>query len=60
MMVAIPGLVLVFVAKRWRNEFVAFLARLEGVTLRHFRPEFHGMTRIFVREKNQTTTTSPM
>jgi biopolymer transport protein ExbB len=40
MMVAIPGLLLGFVAKRWRNEFVAFLARLEGVTLRHFRSEF--------------------
>jgi biopolymer transport protein ExbB len=52
MMVAIPGLVLAYVAKRWRNEYVAFLARLEGITLRHFRPEFHGMTRIFVREKS--------
>jgi biopolymer transport protein ExbB len=52
MMVAIPGLILAYVAKRWRNEYVAFLARLEGITLRYFRPEFHGMTRIFVREKN--------
>jgi len=51
MMVAIPGLLLAYVAKRWRNEYVAFLARLEGTTLRYFRPEFHGMTRIFVREK---------
>jgi biopolymer transport protein ExbB len=49
MMVAIPGLVLVYVAKRWRNEYVAFLARLEGITLRHFRPQFHGMTRQFFR-----------
>jgi len=55
MMVAIPGLVLAFVAKRWRNEYVAFLARLEGITLRHFRPEFRGMTRIFVREKTETS-----
>lgn len=52
MMVAIPGLILAYVAKRWRNEYVAFLARLESITLRYFRPEFHGMTRIFVREKN--------
>jgi biopolymer transport protein ExbB len=51
MMVAIPGLVLAHVAKRWRNEFVAFLARLEGVTLRHFRPAFHGMTRHFKRSE---------
>jgi biopolymer transport protein ExbB len=52
MMVAIPGLVLAYVARRWRNEYVAFLARLEGITLRHFRPEFHGMTRHLVRGKN--------
>ena len=51
MMVAIPGLLLAFVAKRWRNEYVAFLARLEGVTLRHFRPQFHGMTGIFIKPK---------
>jgi biopolymer transport protein ExbB len=37
MMVAIPGLLMAFLAKRWRNEYVAFLARLEGVTVRHFR-----------------------
>jgi biopolymer transport protein ExbB len=42
MMVALPGLMGAFVAKRWRNEYVAFLARLEGVTLRHFRPRFAG------------------
>jgi hypothetical protein len=53
MMVAIPGLVMAFIAKRWRNEYVAFLARLEGITLRHFRPEFHGMTRQFVRKKDE-------
>jgi len=55
MMVAIPGLVMVFIAKRWRNEFVAFLSRLEGVSLRHFRPEFHGMTRHFARKNVETT-----
>jgi biopolymer transport protein ExbB len=55
MMVAIPGLVMAFIAKRWRNEFVAFLSRMEGVTLRHFRPEFHGMTRRFVRKKIEVT-----
>ncbi|MBC8095726.1 MAG: MotA/TolQ/ExbB proton channel family protein [Akkermansiaceae bacterium] len=50
MMVAIPGLVMASMAKRWRNEYVAFLARLESITLRHFRPEFHGMTRVFVKK----------
>jgi biopolymer transport protein ExbB len=40
MLVAIPGLMLAHLAKRWRSEYVAFLARLEAVTLRHFRPVF--------------------
>lgn len=47
MLVAIPGLIMASVAKRWRSEYVAFLARLESITLRHFRPRFHGMTREF-------------
>ena len=54
MMVAIPGLLLAYVAKRWRNEYVAFLARLEGITLRHFRSEFHGMTRRIERPSHET------
>lgn len=49
MMVAIPGLVMAMVVKRRRHEFVAFLARLEGITLRHFRPQFSGMTRMITR-----------
>jgi biopolymer transport protein ExbB len=49
MMVAIPGLVVAYVAKRWRNELVAFLARLECITLRYYRPQFQGMTRVFKR-----------
>lgn len=37
--VAIPGWMVTFVAKRWRAEFVAFLMRLESITLRsHGRP----------------------
>ena len=47
MMVAIPGLIMAMIAKRLRHEYVAFLARLEGITMRYFRPEFHGMTRVF-------------
>jgi hypothetical protein len=46
MMVALPGLLGAFIAKRWRNEFVAFLARLEGITLRQFRPQFQGTTQV--------------
>ena len=54
MMVAIPGLIMASIAKRWRNEYVAFLARLESITLRHFRPEFQGMTRVFTRKDFKT------
>ena len=54
MMVAIPGFMMAHVAKRWRNEYVSFLARLEGVTLRHFRRAFPGMTRRFVRSQNDS------
>lgn len=53
MMVAIPGLLMLHVAKRWRNEYVAFIARLEGMTLRFFRPVFHGMTAHFHRRSTQ-------
>lgn len=54
MMVAIPGLIVAYIAKRWRNELVAFLARLECITLRHFRPQFRGMTRVFKRSRVQS------
>lgn len=59
MMVAIPGLILATIAKRRRHEYVALLARLEGITLRHFRPEFHGMTRVFVRKDQKGAKTRP-
>jgi hypothetical protein len=47
-------------AKRRRQEFVAFLARLEGITLRHFRPEFRGMTRILKREDVEPVKPAPV
>ena len=53
MMVAIPGLIVAYIAKILRNEFVSFLARLETITLRHFRPQFHGMTRVFTKPTGQ-------
>jgi biopolymer transport protein ExbB len=58
MMVAIPGLLMAHVARRWRNELVAFLPRVEGITLRHFRKEFHGMTRVFKRRPDSGRKTS--
>lgn len=51
MMVAVPGLLMAYVAKRWRNEYVTFLARLEGITLRYFRPTLPGGTRAVVHAK---------
>jgi biopolymer transport protein ExbB len=59
MMVAIPGLIMAVVAKRRRHEYVAFLARLESITLRYFRPEFHGMTRVFRRDDIDETPAKP-
>lgn len=47
--IAIPGWMATFVAKRWRTELVAFLLRLESITLRHHRERLHGMTRVFTR-----------
>jgi biopolymer transport protein ExbB len=49
MMVAIPGLIMANLAQRWRHEFVAFLVRLESLTLRCFRPEPPGAARPVVR-----------
>lgn len=59
MVVAIPGLVAVFLAKRWRNEYIAILSRLEGVTLRHFRAQFAGMTRIVKRPASELKPAAP-
>jgi biopolymer transport protein ExbB len=59
MMVAIPGLIMATIAKRRRHEYVSLLARLEGITLRYFRPEFHGMTRTFVRKDALTVEAKP-
>lgn len=59
MMVAIPGFMMAHVAKRWRNEYVSFVARLEGVTLRHLRREMPGMTRIFTRKPTTGKPTTP-
>lgn len=55
MMVAIPGLLMAFVVKRWRNEYVAFLARLEGITLRHFRSSVSGRTLHSVRSRAEAS-----
>ncbi len=52
MMVAIPGLIGAFVAKRWRNEYVAFLARLEGITLRRFRHVFAARRPAAVKQRS--------
>jgi biopolymer transport protein ExbB len=57
MMVAVPGLVMATMAKRRRHEYVAFLARLEGITLRHFRPQFAGMTGHHARREVESAVT---
>jgi biopolymer transport protein ExbB len=60
MMVAIPGLIMAMVAKRRRSEYVAFLARLEGITMRYFRPQFHGMTRLFSKSDVKAVAVNPL
>jgi biopolymer transport protein ExbB len=37
--VALPGLMLIYIIKRKRHEYEAFLARLESVTIRYFRKQ---------------------
>lgn len=49
LLVAVPGMVLAYMIRRKRNEYVGLLARLESFTLRHLRVRLHGMTRVFVR-----------
>ncbi len=56
MMLAIPGLIMATIAKRRRHEYVAFLSRLEGITLRHFRPQFRGITRFFTPDDFKRST----
>ncbi len=51
LLVALPGMVLSYVVRRRRNEYLAFLARLESLTLRHFRlRQMAGMTHVFRRD----------
>lgn len=52
LLIALPGMALAYLVRRQRNEYVAFLAKLESITLRHLRREkqMHGMTRVFVRK----------
>ncbi len=54
MMVAIPGMMLAHVAKRWRNEYVSFLARLEGASLRHFRLQSAGLASRDIVARDET------
>jgi biopolymer transport protein ExbB len=55
LLVALPGMVLSYLVRRQRNEYVAFLAKLESITLRYFRreKEYHGITRVFVKKDCQ-------
>lgn len=52
LLVALPGMFIVYLVRRSRNEYVALLATLESVTLRHFRhvEKMRGMTRVFTRK----------
>lgn len=54
LLVALPGMILSYVVRRKRNEFIAFLSRLETLTLRQLRQDgTQGMTQIFRRDTLQ-------
>lgn len=50
LLVALPGMMLAFYARRRRNEFLAFLSRVEKLTLDYYKPIMHGSTRIWTRD----------
>lgn len=60
MMVAIPGLMMAYVAKRWRDENIAFLARLESISLRFFRSRLGGMSREAAPGDREAATTATL
>lgn len=60
LLVALPGMMFAYLIRRGRNEYVAFLARLESLTLRHFRAQFHGMTNVFRRDAFSPAPTQPI
>jgi biopolymer transport protein ExbB len=49
LLVALPGMILVYLVRRRRNEYAGVLATLESMTLRKHRQNFHGMTGYYVR-----------
>jgi biopolymer transport protein ExbB len=47
LLVALPGLMFIYLVRRKRNEYVALIAGLEKAMLNHFKPILHGSTHIF-------------
>lgn len=50
LLVALPGMVMVFLVKRKRDQYLAYLSRIEKITLDYHKPIIHGSTRIFRRD----------
>jgi biopolymer transport protein ExbB len=50
LLVALPGMMLAFYARRRRNEYLAFLSRIQKLTLDYYKPIIHGSTRIYTRD----------
>jgi biopolymer transport protein ExbB len=50
LLVALPGMVMVYLVKRKRDQYLAYLSRIEKITLEYHKPIIHGSTRIFRRE----------
>jgi biopolymer transport protein ExbB len=49
LLIALPGMILAFMIRRRRNEYVSLLAHVESITLRHLRTRLHGMRRPSLR-----------
>jgi biopolymer transport protein ExbB len=47
LLVALPGLMFIYLVRRRRNQYVALLTTLEKATLDHFKSILHGATRVF-------------
>ncbi len=50
LLVALPGMVMVYLVKRKRDQYLAYLSRVEKITLDYHKPIIHGSTRIFRRD----------
>ena len=59
LLIALPGLMLSYMVKRKRNEYVAFLARLESLTVQYRRKNLDGDDSSMPAERTEVETSAP-